>query len=152
MSRAFPSAAACGWAIASSALIALPAPARTVSAGVTVERAWVRPAPAGLPASAAYFTVRNTGRTADVLEGVSTPGAAASLHESMEHGGMMTMQPLGPLAVPSGGVVEFKPGGLHVMLERLTRPLKPGDRLPLILTFKRAGKVTVTAEVRRSAP
>ena len=70
----------------------------------------------------------------------------------MNRGGMMTMQPLGSLPVPPRGVVEFKPGGMHVMLERLNRPLKPGDRLPLTLVFKRAGAVVVMAEVRPTAP
>lgn len=138
--------------LAALALIAVPAVARTTAVAIRVERAWARPAPAGLPTSAAYFTVRNTGTTPDVLEGVSTPAAAASLHESMNRGGMMSMQPMAPLAVPPGGAVEFKPGGLHVMLEQLKRPLRQGERLPLTLSFRRAGKVSVMAEVRPTAP
>lgn len=130
---------------AAAAVKAAPAP-------ITVERAWARPAPAGLPTSAAYFTVRNTGGAPDVLLSVSTPAASASLHESMTHGGMMMMQPVSGVPVDPGRVVELKPGGLHVMLEHLKSPLAPGARLPLTLRFKHAGVVAVTAEVRTAAP
>ena len=62
MLRSLPPAAAVRGALAlAAALIALPAQARVTPPAVTVERAWMRPAPAGLPTSAAYFTVRNTG-------------------------------------------------------------------------------------------
>jgi hypothetical protein len=44
--------------------------------------------------------------------------------------------------------VALAPGGLHVMLIGLTRPLAAGERVPLTLRFERAGAVTVEAEVQ----
>lgn len=134
--------------ILAAALLAPPA----LAGPIQVERAWARPVAAGLSTSAAYMTLRNTGRTPQTLTGVSTPAARASVHESMNHGGMMMMHAMGPVVVPPSGAVEFKPGGLHVMLEGLKRPLKPGDRLPLTLTFKDGPPVRAEAQVRSTAP
>ena len=56
------------------------------------------------------------------------------------------------LSLPAGQRVELKPGGYHVMLEGLARPLAAGDKVPLTFTIEdRSGKRTtleVKAEVR----
>ena len=135
------------FAIACLALPVAPALAGPISVG----KAWVRPAPKGLPTSAAYFTIANTG-PADVLESVSTPAARASVHMSMAHDGMMMMHSMAATPIPTKGGVTFKPGGMHVMLEALKAPLAPGAHVPLTLVFRKAGKVTVDAEVRAIAP
>jgi len=48
--------------------------------------------------------------------------------------------------------VELKPGGYHVMLEGLVRPLVPGDKVPLTFTIEdsrgKRSQVEVRAEVR----
>jgi periplasmic copper chaperone A len=46
----------------------------------------------------------------------------------------------------------FQPGGLHVMLLDLKAPLKEGEHFPVTLTFEKAGQVTISVAVRRSAP
>jgi hypothetical protein len=137
---------------------ALIAPALALSAApalaagpITVEKPWARPAASKSLPSAAYFTLRNSG-PADVLEGVSTPVARASAHMTMDHGGMSMMHASPATPIPAGGMVEFKPGGLHVMLEGLKAPLAAGDRVPLTLTFKKAGKVVVDVPVQPTAP
>ncbi len=48
--------------------------------------------------------------------------------------------------VPSG-TTTFAPGGGHIMLADLARPLEPGDTVRLQLTFERAGRVDVEVEV-----
>jgi copper(I)-binding protein len=54
--------------------------------------------------------------------------------------------------LPAGKRVELKPGGLHVMLVGLARPLGAGDRVALTFTIEdRQGRRTqleVSAEVR----
>jgi hypothetical protein len=49
--------------------------------------------------------------------------------------------------VPSGGQVEFKPGGYHVMLFGVRDPLEVGEEFPMTLTFEKAGTVEVTVMV-----
>ena len=61
----------------------------------------------------------------------------------------MEMVPVDRIAVPAGGAVELKQGGLHVMLLDLKRPLAVGDRFQLTLRFAKSGDKTVEVEVRR---
>ena len=47
-----------------------------------------------------------------------------------------------------GARIAFRPGGHHLMLVDLKRPLKQGERFAGALLFERAGRVPVTFEVR----
>lgn len=63
-------------------------------------------------------------------------------------GEMMKMQKVDKIAVPAGGTVELKPGGLHVMLFGLKKDLAVGDTVKVTLTFTEGGEMTVDAPVR----
>jgi copper(I)-binding protein len=121
-------------------------------AGVTVAAAWVRPAPGSGGTTAAYFTITNGGSTADALLGVTSPVAGScQLHEStMASGGDMGMHEMASVEVPAGGTTTFAPGGFHVMLDGLRRPLAAGETVELDLTFVHAGRIVVQADVRAS--
>lgn len=118
-----------------------------------IEQAWSRTPPPQAPA-AVYFTLKNTGQKADTLLGVSTPRAGeAMLHQSMQSGNAMTMREAGHgVALPPGSTVRFKPGGLHVMLMDLKKPLASGERFPLTLRFAHAGKITIQVDVSPNGP
>jgi copper(I)-binding protein len=45
------------------------------------------------------------------------------------------MAPETRIPLPAGGEVRFAPGGRHLMLIGLKRPLHPGDRVPATLHF-----------------
>lgn len=125
------------FAIVSAAVLSACAPKGELKA----DGAWVRlPAVAGQP-GAAYFTVQG-GAAQDTLLAVSTPAALkAELHESMQGDhGMMQMAPLKDVAVPAGGTLAFAPGGRHVMLFSIGPAVKPGQKVPLSLSFA-SGKV-----------
>jgi copper(I)-binding protein len=79
---------------------------------------------------------------------VASPAAAiVEIHEMKMDGGMMTMRAVDRIVLPAGKAVELKPGGYHVMLMDLAKPLKEGDSVPLKLTFEdKAGK-KVTQDV-----
>jgi copper(I)-binding protein len=116
--------------------------------GLAVSGAWVRSSAMMDRAGAAYLVIENGG-AADRLVSVSSDVAATiELHETKDVGGMMEMAPVDGIAVPAGGQVELKPGGLHIMLIGLTRELAPGDEVRLTLNFEQAGAVEVAAEVR----
>ncbi len=119
------------------------------SSSITVNEAWVNSAPLmGMP-GAAYFVIQNNGAAADQLLSVESDIAQTlEMHETKESGGIMQMSPVASVPIPAGSQVEFKPGGFHVMLIGLTRELKTGDKVQLMLNFEKAGKVPVTAEVR----
>jgi hypothetical protein len=95
--------------------------------------------------------LRNTGTAPDRLVKVTAPAAEkVEVHETKVEGGMAMMRPVGPVALAPGATVEFKPGGLHVMLMGLAKPLKEGDRLKLVLTFEKAGTIEVEAVVEKA--
>jgi copper(I)-binding protein len=103
--------------------------------------------------AAAYLTIENKGG-ADQLVGVRAKVGQAMLHESSLQDGVARMRPLNPkegLVVPSNGRLRLAPGGAHVMITGLDRPLKAGDRFALTLLFAKARPEKVEIAVQPAA-
>ena len=112
---------------------------------------WAR-ATGGGDTTAAYVTIHNKGG-ADRLTGVRAAIGTAGLHESVMDSGVIRMRPIDPeegMSVPSNGKLVLAPGGAHVMISGLKKPLEPGDRFPLTLQFDRARAEKVVIEVRQA--
>lgn len=108
----------------------------------------MRATPASATA-AAYFTLLNHGTEPDTLLGAGSPVAAVvEIHRSVIDQGISRMRPAGELPIPAGGQLDIAPAGVHVMLTGLSRPLVPGESVSLTLTFRRAGPVVATMQVR----
>lgn len=119
---------------------------------LTISDPWSRALPPNAPAGAAYFTVTNQGQAQDRLVGAASDIAGkAELHTHVKAGEMMRMQKVDAVDIPAGGEATFAPGGNHVMLIGLKRPLKDGEQFPLTLEFEKAGKVRVEVPVRADA-
>jgi hypothetical protein len=87
------------------------------------------------------------------LTGVASPVAgAAEVHSMTMDGGTMKMRAVEALDLPAGRPVKLAPGGYHVMLFDLKKPLVAGEKVPLTLVIEDAGKrthkIAVTAIVR----
>ena len=122
-------------------------------AQVDVSNAWVRGTVPTQTASGA-FMVLHAHENAKLV-GVSSPVAAAELHEMKMEGNVMRMRQVKSLDLPKMQNVELKPGGYHVMLMDLKGQLNPGDTVPITLKIEQGGKVVeqkVTAEVRGMVP
>ena len=131
-----------------SALVFAPVVSLPQSDGIQIENAWSRAAMQGRT-GLVYLTIVDHG-AADRLTGVSSPVAdKAELHESFSEGGVSKMRPMASLALDQGKAVVLGPGGYHIMLTDLKRPLTQGDAFPLTLTFANAGQVTVQVAVQR---
>jgi copper(I)-binding protein len=117
---------------------------------ISIQQAWARPAKAG-ENSAVYFVIDNPTSTEDVLLAASADvSSQTELHMSMTNEeGTMSMHPQDEVVVPARSQVEFKPGGLHVMLIGLQRDLQVGDRFALKLKFRQAGEISVDVEVKQ---
>ena len=114
---------------------------------------WSRALPPNVPTGAAYFTVHNGGNEDDRLIGVSTPRAGRTeLHTHVHLGDVMKMQKIDSVAIPASAEVRFEPGGNHVMLFNLTRPLVAGEHFPLTLEFEKAGQVELSVTIKTEAP
>jgi hypothetical protein len=97
---------------------------------------------------AAYVSVMNHGADADRLVAVTTPAAStAELHTTTTVEGVMRMEATGPVDIASMATLEMAPGGLHIMLMGLKAPLKQGESIEIMLTFEKAGEITVKVPV-----
>jgi len=115
---------------------------------VQITDAWARATPGGAQAAAAYVTLEAP--AGDRLTGVSTPAAhKADIHEMSMDNGVMKMRPVDGVDLPPGQKVTLKPGGYHIMLTGLAKPLVEGQSFPLTLDFAKAGERQVTVAVQK---
>ena len=139
--------------IAFIALIALSGWAHAADA-VVVKDAWVRAPAPGAEIAAAYMTLEANKPVA--LTGAVSPAAkAVEVHSMSMKNGVMEMCEIKTLDLKPGQPTTLEPGGLHLMLIDLTKPLKVGDRVKIVLHFgkgrKSAFTQTLTVPVK-SAP
>jgi periplasmic copper chaperone A len=106
----------------------------------------------GQPVGGAYLTLTNRGPF-DRLIQASTPAAASTeLHSMSMQGDVMRMREVDAIALPKDQAVILKPGGTHIMLMGLKAPLPLGSKIPLTLSFERAGKRVVMLDVEAIKP
>lgn len=116
-------------------------------AELLVTNATVRILPPGTPNTSAYFTIQNTGSEDRFLVSASTNVAQkAELHAHVMTGEVMKMMQQESVKIGAGEQVEFAPGGLHVMLFGLNRPLEDGQSVSIVLTTANGELVSLTAK------
>ncbi|HZO94252.1 MAG TPA: copper chaperone PCu(A)C [Candidatus Baltobacteraceae bacterium] len=130
---------------------------------VSVTGAWSRPA---FDTAVVYATLHDAGRRSVALVGASSPVArTVELHRSIAmRGGAMTggtmngmqmpvmaMHPVSRIVVPPHGTTALRPGGYHIMLLGLRRPLRAGEHFPITLRFSDGERVTVSVPVENRA-
>src|SRR5947209_3499926 len=125
------------------------APTPVKAGALQIEMPWLRATPGGAKVAAGYLRVTNTGSEPDRLLSASMPLAGrGEVHEMSMQGGVMRMRQLAQgLIIEPGKSVELKPGGYHLMFLDMKGALKPGESVPVTLTFEKAGTVTVTFPV-----
>ena len=95
-----------------------------------------------------FGTITNPGDTDLHLIGVESDlGGSAELHETVPGGsGMMMQEREDGFVIPAGGELVLEPGGNHIMLMELGRPITTGQQITLTLEFDGAEQdVTVSA-------
>lgn len=145
--------AACGENDARTQAASGPSGCGPNAVGVVVADAWARAAAPAQPGTAAYFTLCNAGEQTVYMVGVESDAAAtAELHETTRSPeGVTRMNQIERVALPPNEPIAFAPGGAHVMLMGLARPLEEGGSARLILSFEGHPPVTVEAAVRAKA-
>lgn len=114
---------------------------------VKVEDAWVRGTVASQKATGAFMRLTSSANAR--LVAVQSPAAGVvEIHEMAMEKDVMKMRAVPGLALAAGKAVELKPGGYHVMLMDLKRPLKAGERVAITLVFEDAAKKRFTQEVQ----
>ncbi len=114
---------------------------------VQIENAYTRATVPGQQVAGGFMKIENKG-AADQLVSASSPVAGeVQLHEMAMDGNVMKMRQVKDIAVPAGGAVELKPGGLHLMFMNIKAPLTAGESVPVKLKFAKAGEVEVKMPV-----
>jgi copper(I)-binding protein len=120
------------------------------AANVGVTDAWARATMPGQKVSGAYMMIQSD---ADArLVGASSPAVPrVEVHEMKMDGDVMRMREVKAIDLPKGKTVSLEPGGFHIMLMNLAKPIAAGDVIPLTLVVESGGKwqtVEVKAEAR----
>lgn len=109
---------------------------------------WARATAPGAANGGVFMKLENTGTSDDrLLKAGAEVARSVELHTHRMEGGVARMFAVPAIDVPAGKAVELKPGGLHVMLIGLARPLKEGEKFPLTLHFEKAGAQKVEVAV-----
>jgi copper(I)-binding protein len=120
-------------------------------APLAVTGAWVREPVPGRRSTAAYAVFENGGPSeVQIVAATADVAGVGEIHEMMRSGDMMRMAPVKSLTIPSRGKVELRPGGLHVMLFDLNKPIKEGDTVTLTFETSSGATVQATAPVRKA--
>ena len=118
---------------------------------ILITEIWARTTPKTAKTGAAFFVIKNNGKTGDTLIGVSSGLAKKTeIHQSSMEKGIMKMRHVGKVAVPAGGIGILKPGSFHIMFMGLYNPINKGDEFPLTLTFEKSGTLKIMVKAQKS--
>ncbi|MGP8307882.1 copper chaperone PCu(A)C [Vibrio sp. YIC-376] len=115
---------------------------------IQIAHPWSREAPPNAPVIGGFLQLNNHGDKEDALIAAESPVAGRiELHNHIMEDGVMKMVKVDEITVPANDTVALEPGSFHLMIFNPTQTPKKGDRFPVTLTFKKAGKVEVEMAV-----
>jgi len=124
------------------------AAAQSATAGsIKIENAYTRATVPGQQVAGGFMKIENKGSTDQLISASSPAAGEVQLHEMAMDGNVMKMRQVKDIAVPAGGAVELKPGGLHLMFMNIKAPLTAGESVPVKLKFAKAGEVELKMPV-----
>lgn len=133
--------------------IALAVGASAAEAQIAVHQPWVRGTLPGQDIAAGYMEIHSS-KAVSLVKVTSPVAKMVEMHETRMEGDVNKMRAVKRIDVPAGGSVALKPGGYHLMLMGVTKPLQAGQTVPFSLVFETAdGKrssVEVKAPVRQA--
>lgn len=100
--------------------------------------------------SAAFGTLSNTSEQPIALQKATiiNSTATAELHQSIKEKGVVKMLPVDSITIPAKQSVELAPGGLHIMLINLPKPLEAGKTIALELAFDNGTTLKIEAPIK----
>ena len=133
----------------------------------TVTDTWARATPSGATNGVIYFDVASPRDAIVQLPVTSAVAADAQIHESMAtdacgggghdghdeaDGSMTSIKAVARIERPAGRPVVFAPGGRHIMLVGLKKPLEDGTTIELAVHLASGAVARVQVPVRVNAP
>lgn len=127
-----------------------------------IEGAYIRAVPPTTPVTAAFMQIHNQGNQPLALVSASSSVAeAVELHTHTKVEGVMQMRQVEKIDLAAKSTTHLQPGGLHIMLIGLKKPLKAGDQVLISLKLDDGSlleldlpvsKVTSKASMHHSEP
>jgi copper(I)-binding protein len=109
---------------------------------VSVTDAWVRPTNPGQEVGAAYMTLLSK-QEMTLVSIESNVTNSVEIHNMTMENGVMKMRMLEKLPLMVGKPFKLAPGGFHLMMFDLKKPLIVGEQVNFILHFKTSNKKTM---------
>lgn len=128
--------------------LALPLAAGAAHAEIVLDHPWAQPTPPRAVVGRAYVHIFNHSAEMDHLVEVKTDAAL-----STEIAGIRILQDTPKLRrlynidIPAERGFSFAPGGYHILMRNLKKPLVAGDKITGELIFENAGAVPVVFTV-----
>lgn len=114
----------------------------SAQAEVVISDAWVRANSPGQKVGAAYMTLKSPQDSTLVFVESSAAGSV-EIHSMTMNNGVMKMRMLDELTLKARKAEKLAPGGFHLMLFDLKKPLKAGEKATFTLCFKdKTNKIT----------
>ena len=108
--------------------------------------AWAKTTVPGGSVSAAYMHIKS-GKPLRLVKAESPLTPNVEIHSMAMKEGVMEMRAVDAVEIPPNKLVDLKPGGFHIMLIKVNKPINKGDSVPLKLTFANADKTTFSVDV-----
>ena len=103
---------------------------------IEIEHPYIIKPFSGAKSAAAYLIIRNHDDEEFNLLQVTTTIGRAMLHETTTTDeGVVKMEHLVRVNIPEGDELIMQPGGIHVMIMGISRPLIVGEKIPAKLNF-----------------
>ncbi len=115
---------------------------------IQIDHPWSLEAPPNATVIAGFFQLKNLSTKDDFLISATTPIAErVEIHQHEMSDGVMKMKKIDNVRISSMKSVMFEPGGYHLMIFNPEPSFRQGERFPMTLEFRNAGKVAIELAV-----
>lgn len=118
---------------------------------LSVSNAWVKATDGTMTGAFALIT-NKSGEEVKIVSATTTASKKTELHETVETDGKSVMQAKpGGFSIPAGESLTLQPGGNHIMIMGLTKPIKAGDQVSVSMTLESGDPVEFQAQAKESS-
>jgi copper(I)-binding protein len=119
------------------------------AASFKITDAWAQPS-VSAEMGAAYVTLQSDAPCTVIAADASDVTKVTELHSHTMENGVMQMRKIDALKLSANTPEIFAPGGNHVMLIGLKKPLRDGDSFKLTLTSRECGTASTSVSVSKA--
>mgnify|MGYP001596115031 CR=1 FL=1 len=113
---------------------------------IKIDHPWARATPPQASVAGVFMTLKSQ-KGDQLIAAASEAAEKVEIHEMKMLDGVMKMRALPQLPLQAQQAVQLAPGGVHIMLFGLKQSFKEGGKVPMTLTFAKAGQVKVEIKI-----